>query len=111
MSSKMEQIIEEIEEYIDGCKFQPLSSTKIIVNKEELEELIAELRAKTPEEVKRYQKIISNKEAMKLDAYFYHKNREVYDRVKNPAVLFLRKTKYAAFPLAVLAFKRRRDSY
>ena len=40
MSSKMEQIIEEIEEYIDGCKFQPLSSTKIIVNKEELEELL-----------------------------------------------------------------------
>ena len=66
MSSKMEQIIEEIEEYIDGCKFQPLSSTKIIVNKEELEELIAELRAKTPEEVKRYQKIISNKEAISL---------------------------------------------
>ena len=51
------------------------------------------------------------KEEMKLDAYFYHKNREVYDRVKNPAVLFLRKTRYAAFPLAVLAFKGRRDSY
>ena len=68
MSSKMEQIIEEIEEYIDGCKFQPLSSTKIIVNKEELEELIAELRAKTPEEVKRYQKIISNKEAILAQA-------------------------------------------
>ena len=30
MSSRMEQIIEEIEEYIDSCKFQPLSSTKII---------------------------------------------------------------------------------
>ena len=44
------------------------SSTKIIVNKEELEELIAELRAKTPEEVKRYQKIISNKEAILADA-------------------------------------------
>ena len=27
MSSKMEQIIEEIEEYVDSCKFQPLSST------------------------------------------------------------------------------------
>ena len=39
MSSRMEQIIEEIEEYIDSCKFQPLSSTKILVNKEELEEL------------------------------------------------------------------------
>ena len=64
MSSKMEQIIEEIEEYIEGCKYQPLSNTKIIVNKEELEELIAELRSKTPEEIKRYQKIISNKEAI-----------------------------------------------
>ena len=51
------------------------------------------------------------KEAMKLDAYFYHKNRKVYDRVKNPAVLVLRKTRYAAFPLAVLAFKGRRNSY
>ena len=68
MSSKMEQIIDEIEEYIDGCKFQALSSTRIIVNKEELEELIAELRAKTPEEIKRYQKIISNKEAILNDA-------------------------------------------
>ena len=32
MSSRIEQIIEEIEEYIDSCKFQPLSTTKIIVN-------------------------------------------------------------------------------
>ena len=30
MSSRIEQIIEEIEEYIDSCKFQPLSTTKII---------------------------------------------------------------------------------
>lgn len=68
MSSKMEQIIDEIEEYIDGCKFQTFSSTNIVVNKEELEELIAELRTKTPEEIKRYQKIISNKEAILADA-------------------------------------------
>lgn len=68
MSSRMEQIIEEIEEYIDSCKFQPLSSTKILVNKEELEELLTELRMKTPEEIKRYQKIISNKEAILADA-------------------------------------------
>ena len=67
MSSRMEQIIEEIEEYIDSCKFQPLSSTKILVNKEELEELLTELRMKTPEEIKRYQKIISNKEAILAD--------------------------------------------
>ena len=62
MASRIEQIIDEIEEYIDGCKYQALSSTKIIVNKDEMEELLNELRTKTPEEIKRYQKIISNKE-------------------------------------------------
>ena len=46
MTSRIEQIISEIEEYIDGCKFQPLSNSKIIVNKEELEELLTELRMK-----------------------------------------------------------------
>ena len=65
MSSRIEQIIEEIEEYIDrDCKFQPLSTTKIIVNKEHLEELLRELRLKTPDEIKRYQKIIANRDAM-----------------------------------------------
>ena len=68
MSSRIEQIIEEIEDYIDSCKFQTFSSTKIIVDKEELEELVAELRSKTPEEIKRYQKIIKNKEAILADA-------------------------------------------
>ncbi len=67
-TSRIEQIIEEIEEYIDSCKFQPLSSTKIVVNKEELEELLRELRMKTPDEIKRYQKIISNKDAILDDA-------------------------------------------
>ena len=67
-TSKIEQCITEIEEYIDGCKFQPLSSTKIIVNKEELDELLADLRMKTPDELKKYQKIISNKEAILNDA-------------------------------------------
>ena len=68
MSSKIEQLIDEIEEFIDSCKYQPLSSTKIIVNKEEMDELLRELRMRTPEEIKRYQKIISNKEAILEDA-------------------------------------------
>ena len=68
MSSKIEQVIDEIEEYLDGCKFVPFSSSNISVDKEEIEELIAELRAKTPEEIRRYQKIISNKEAILNDA-------------------------------------------
>ena len=68
MSSRIEQLIDEIEEYIDSCKYQPLSNSKIIVNKEELEELLRELRMKTPDEIKRYQKIINNKEAILNDA-------------------------------------------
>ena len=67
MSSRIEQIIEEIEEYIDrDCKFQPLSQTKIIVNKEHMDELLRELRMKTPDEIKRYQKIIANKDAIHM---------------------------------------------
>ena len=54
--SRIEQIIGEIEEYIDKCSFQPLSKTKIIVNKEELDELLVELRLRIPDEIKKYQK-------------------------------------------------------
>ena len=68
MSSRIEQIIDEIEDYIDSCKFQGFSNTKIIVNKDEIEELLRELRLKTPDEIKRYQKIISNKNAIMADA-------------------------------------------
>lgn len=68
MSSKIEQLIDDIEEYIDNCKPQAFSSTKIIVNKDEIDELLRELRMKTPDEIKRYQKIISNKEAILNDA-------------------------------------------
>ena len=66
MSSRIEQIIEEIEEYIDSCKPQTLSKANIIVNKEEIEELLRELRM--PEEIKRYQKILANKNAILADA-------------------------------------------
>ena len=68
MSSRIEQLIDEIEDYIDGCKYQPLSKTNILVNKEEIDELLRELRMKTPDEIKRYQKIIANKEAILEDA-------------------------------------------
>lgn len=68
MSSRIEQLIDEIEEYIDNCKPQAFSSTKIIVNKDDIDELLRELRMKTPDEIKRYQKIISNKEAILNDA-------------------------------------------
>ena len=93
MSSRIEQIIEEIEEYVDSCKYQPLSTTKIVVNKEELEELLRELRMKTPDEIKRYQKIISNKDAIladaqaKADAVIAETKTQVQDMVKESEVM------------------------
>ncbi|MBR4529287.1 MAG: hypothetical protein IKO80_03300 [Lachnospiraceae bacterium] len=66
--SAIEEIIDEIEAYIDGCKYQPFSNNKIVVNKEEIDELLRELRMKVPEEVRHYQKIITNKEAILNDA-------------------------------------------
>ncbi len=60
--SRIEQIITEMEEYIDSCKYQTLSSTKIIVTKTDLEDFLRELRAKIPEEVTKYKKMLSNQE-------------------------------------------------
>ena len=68
MASRIEQIIDDLELYIENCKFKPFSTDMIIVNKTEIDEMIRDLRMTTPEEIKRYQKIISNKEAIINDA-------------------------------------------
>ncbi len=68
MTSKIEQLIEEIESYISSCKYQTLSQTRIIVNKDEIDGYLRELRQQTPEEIKRYQKMISNRDAILEDA-------------------------------------------
>ncbi len=68
MSSKIEQIIDELDEYISDCKYQPFSNSKIVVNKEELDEIIVELRMRVPDEIKKYQKIISQQDAILDDA-------------------------------------------
>lgn len=67
-TSKIEQLIEDIYEFVESCKMQPLSSTKVIVPKDELYDLLDELRLRTPDEIKRYQKIISNRDAIIGDA-------------------------------------------
>ena len=66
--SRIEQLISEIEEYIDSCKSQALSKSKIIVNKEEMEELLVELRMRIPDEITKYQKIISQQQTILNDA-------------------------------------------
>lgn len=91
--SRIEQLISEIEEYIDSCKFQPLSNTKILVNKEELEELLVELRLRVPDEIKKYQKIISNQDAilnearMQADAMLANANAQTNELVNEHEIM------------------------
>ena len=93
MTSRIEQIIEEIEEYIDSCNYQPLSKKNIVVNKEEMEELLRELRMKTPEEIKRYQKMLANKDAIladaqsKADAIINHANLQLNEMISEQEIM------------------------
>lgn len=67
-TSRIEELIEDIYEFIEDCKMQPLSSTKVIVPKDELYDLLDELRMRTPDEIKHFRKMLSNKDAILADA-------------------------------------------
>ena len=41
--SRIEQLISDIEAYIDNCKYQPFSNNKIIVDKDQLEDMLSEI--------------------------------------------------------------------
>lgn len=64
----IEDMISELEIFVDNCKYQPLSSSKIVVPKEELMLMLKELRLKMPSEIERCQKIMRNKDAIIEDA-------------------------------------------
>lgn len=66
--SKIEMCIDDLEEYIESCKFATFSNNKIIVNKDEIDSMIMELRKKTPEEIKQYKKIVENRDRIIEDA-------------------------------------------
>ncbi len=66
--NKIEDIIDEIEEFIEGCKSSGFSGNKIIVNRDELQGLLDELKASTPEELKRIQRVLNNRDAILADA-------------------------------------------
>ena len=69
----IEEMISEIEIFIDNCKYQPLSSSKIIVPKEDLEQMVGELKLKLPNEIERCKKIM--------------RNRRLYLRMQEPELI------------------------
>ena len=67
--SKIEQTIEDMQAYFRECKSPTFSGAgKIICEKNVIDEFIEELILSTPEEIKKYQKIISQKDAILGDA-------------------------------------------
>ena len=67
-TSQLDQMIDKIEAYLDQCKFQTLSKTNIIVDKETIDDMLEELRTKTPEEIRKYRTMVNNEEVILNDA-------------------------------------------
>lgn len=67
--NRYEQTLLEMEEYVDSCKKQKFSDTNIIVDRDELKEYISELNTNTPEEIKKYRKIINNRDEILDNAH------------------------------------------
>lgn len=66
--SRIEKAIDEIYEYVESCKPSKLYPNKVTVSKDELYDLLDALRMSAPDEIKRYQKIINNREEIIGDA-------------------------------------------
>ena len=68
MASKIEQIIEDIFEYVDSARSPIGNSNKVVLQKAELYDMLDELQRRTPEEIKKYKKIIDNRDRIMEDA-------------------------------------------
>lgn len=66
--SRIEQAIDEIYNYVESCKPSKLYPNKVVVERGELYDLLDELRLCAPEEIKRYQKIITNRDGILNEA-------------------------------------------
>lgn len=66
--NRIEQLIEEMYEYIEGCKPKGFSTTQVVVMKEEIYDILDEMKLKIPEEIKRCAKVVSNKDQIIANA-------------------------------------------
>ncbi len=62
--SRIVDILYEIEELLENSKPTALSKGKIVVDKEHIMDLLQDLKASEPEEIKQYQKVISNRDSI-----------------------------------------------
>ncbi len=67
-SSRIEKIIDDIYEFVESCKPMAFSQTKVVVPKDELFDLLDELKLRTPDEIKKSLKVIAMKDKIIADA-------------------------------------------
>lgn len=68
MARSIEDIMNEIEDFLNSCKTTTLSSNKVVVPRDEFDELFGDLKVKIPAEIDRCKKIMRNKDAILMDA-------------------------------------------
>jgi cell division septum initiation protein DivIVA len=66
--SRIEKAIDDIYDYVEKCKPSKINPAKAVVDRGELYDLLDELRMCAPEEIKRYQKIITNRDGILNEA-------------------------------------------
>lgn len=64
----IEDVMNEIEDFLNSCKTTALSSNKVVVPRDTFDELFGDLRVQIPAEIDRCKKIMRNKEAILMDA-------------------------------------------
>lgn len=64
----IEELIADLDAYVENAKYSYLSTNKITLAKDELKSYINELRQRLPSEIERSKKIMKNKEAILADA-------------------------------------------
>ena len=66
--SRIEEKIDDIYGFVESCKMQHLSTTKVVVPKNELYDLLDDLRREAPDEIRRCQKMLRQRDAILEDA-------------------------------------------
>lgn len=90
--NRIEQLIEELYEYIEGCKPKGFSfnSTQVIVMKEDIYDILDEMKLKIPEEIKRCARVVAQKEQIIASAE--EKAERIVEEAKRQAEMLVQES-------------------
>lgn len=90
--NRIEQLIEALYEYIEGCKPKGFSfnSTQVIVMKEDIYDILDEMKLKIPEEIKRCARVVAQKEQIIASAE--EKAEQIIEEAKRQAAMLVQES-------------------